>query len=162
MTFYENLYTETEEWIPDLDMVGCPRFSEVENSMLEATFDTQEILDSIKACAGDKAPGLDGFTMDLFKHCWEVIKEDLVATILNFHERSFSEKSLNATFVALIPKKAGVEDLKDFRPISLIGGAYKIIVKLLAEKLKKVIHGLVGRQQILHQRKANNGCCSDC
>ncbi|XP_059277663.1 uncharacterized protein LOC132031768 [Lycium ferocissimum] len=55
---------------------------------------------------------------------------------------------LNATFVALIPKKARAIELNDFRPISLIGGVYKIIAKLLAERLKKVIHKLVDRQQM--------------
>ena len=57
----------------------------------------------------------------------------------------FYEKSLNATFVVLIPKKVGAEE-NDYRPISLIGGVYKIIANLLTERLKKVIHGC--RQQM--------------
>jgi tripartite-type tricarboxylate transporter receptor subunit TctC len=36
-------------------------------------------------------------------------------------------KSINSTFVSLIPKKAGVVDIKDFRPISLVRSVYKII-----------------------------------
>ena len=64
----------------------------------------------------------------------------------NFHEKSFFEKSLNAKFMALIPKKVGTEELNDYRPISLIEGVYKIIAKLLTERLKKVIHGC--RQQM--------------
>jgi hypothetical protein len=46
------------------------------------------------------------------------------------------KKSLNATFIALIPKKPRVVDVKDFRPISLVSGVYKIITKVLANKLK--------------------------
>jgi hypothetical protein len=42
-----------------------------------------------------------------------------------FHSSEKFEKSLNATFVSLIPKKAGAVELKDFRPISLIGEMYK-------------------------------------
>ena len=42
-----------------------------------------------------------------------------------FHESWSFVRSLNATFLVLIPKKRGVEDLKDFRPISLVGGLYK-------------------------------------
>ena len=45
----------------------------------------------------------------------------------NFHAHAVFEKSLNATFLALIPKKNDAVDVKDFRPISLVGGLYKII-----------------------------------
>jgi len=50
--------------------------------------------------------------------------------------------------VALIPKKVGANDLRDFRPISLITGVYKIIAKVLAERLKKVIDKLVNKNQM--------------
>ena len=42
-----------------------------------------------------------------------------------FHDFGSFVRSLNATYLVLIPKKGGVEDLKDFRPISLVGGLYK-------------------------------------
>ena len=45
--------------------------------------------------------------------------------------------------MVLIPKKSGVEDLGDFRPISLLGGLYKLLVKVLANRLKKVIGKVV-------------------
>jgi hypothetical protein len=51
--------------------------------------------------------------------------------------RGSFEKSINATFISLIPKKAGAVDIKDFRPISLVGGVYKIISKVLANRLKQ-------------------------
>lgn len=69
-------------------------------------------------------------------------------TILNFHHKSFFEKSFNATFIALIPKKPGAVELKDFRPLSLIGGVYKIISKLITEILKIVIRKLVDGHQM--------------
>ena len=40
-----------------------------------------------------------------------------------FHEHSSFVRSLNNTFLVLIPKKSRAEDLGDFRPISLLGGA---------------------------------------
>lgn len=94
---YENLYKETERWRPQLEMRDCPRIEEAENNSLVANFEEQEIMESIKACAGEKAPGPDGYSMDFFKHCWGIIKYDLVAAIQNFHEESFFEKSSNAT-----------------------------------------------------------------
>lgn len=52
----------------------------------------------------DKAPGPDGYTMGLFLHCWDLLKEDLVNTFQNFHSQEYFGKSLNATYIALIPK----------------------------------------------------------
>lgn len=47
----------------------------------------------------------------------------------------------------MIPKKIGALELKDFRPINLVG-VYKIIAKLLAERLKKVLNKLVNKHQM--------------
>lgn len=61
---------------------------------------------------------------------------EVIATIQSFHERDIFERSFNATYVALIPKKVGAKELKDFWPIILIiGSIYKIISKLLTERL---------------------------
>ena len=57
----------------------------------------------------------------------------------NFHEHELFVKSLNATFVALIPKKIGQLEVKDFRPISLVGSVYKILAKVLTIRMKHVL-----------------------
>ena len=56
-------------------------------------------------------------------------------------------KNLNTTFLVLVSKKGGVEEFKDFRPISLVGSLYKLIVKVLGNRLKRVMHGLINRSQ---------------
>ncbi len=52
--------------------------------------------------------------MAFFKACWDVLKEDIMNVFHDFHARGKFEISLNATFVALIPKKSGIVDIKDF------------------------------------------------
>ena len=72
---------------------------------------------------------------------------DVLDLFKDFHERGRFGKCLNSTFLVLIPKIRGAEDLKDFRPISLIGSIYKLIAKVLANRLKKVMNGLVNPAQ---------------
>ena len=60
----------------------------------------------------------------------------------DFHEHGSFVRSLNSTFMVLIPKR-GVEDLKDFKPISLTRSIYKLIAKVLPDRLKKVMNKLV-------------------
>ncbi|RVW55551.1 LINE-1 retrotransposable element ORF2 protein [Vitis vinifera] len=87
---------------------------------------------------GDKAPGPDGFTGAFWQFCWEFVKEEVLEMFKEFHEHKTFLKSLNATFLVLIPKK-GAEELGDFRPISLLGGLYKLLAKVLANRIKDVI-----------------------
>jgi hypothetical protein len=61
--------------------------------------------------------------------------------------RGLFEKSLNVSFISLIPKIPGAKSLKDFRPISLVGGIYKIIAKVLANKLKSVFEKVISKSQ---------------
>ena len=69
----------------------------------------------------------------------EIVKGRGYGFFRDFHERGRFVKSLNATFLVLVPKKGGVEDLKDFRPISLVGNLYKLLAKVLANRIKKVM-----------------------
>jgi ABC-type uncharacterized transport system ATPase subunit len=64
-----------------------------------------------------------------------------------FQEHYQFERSLYTTSVSLIPKKHGVDELKDFRPISLVGGMYKIIAKLLANRLATVLGKIISPSQ---------------
>ena len=52
-------------------------------------------------------------------------------------------RNLNATFLVLIPKKEGASDVQDFKPISLVGSLYKIIAKVLENRLKRVMGKVV-------------------
>lgn len=97
---------------------------------MELEFEEDEIWGVIQNFKGDKALGPDGFTMAFFQNGWEILKTDIIAVLKEFQTSVKFEKSLNATFVSLIPKKAGAVDIKDFQPISLIGGIYKIISKV--------------------------------
>ena len=92
---------------------------------------------------GDKAPGLDGFSLAFYRHCWGVAERDVLAVFEEFYQHGKFEKSLNATFIALIPKKNGASNIRDFRPISLEGSVYKILTKVLANHLKEVLDQLI-------------------
>ena len=65
----------------------------------------------------------------------------------DFHEWCRFVRSLNVTFLVLVPKKRGVEDLKDFRPISLVGSLYKLLAKVLANKIKKIMGKVISESQ---------------
>jgi hypothetical protein len=114
---------------------------------LERPFEENEIEIVVQGCNGDKVPGPDGFSLAFFQNCWSIVHNDILAVCQEFHEHCQFERSLNATFVSLIPKKHGADELKDFRPISLVGGMYKIIAKLLANRLTAVLGKIISSSQ---------------
>ena len=101
----------------------------------------------VKELEGDKAPSPDGFSLAFYHHCWRVVERDVIAVFEEFFQHSKFEKSLNATFIALIPKKNGASNIRDFRSISLVGSVYKILAKVLANRLKEVLDQLISDSQ---------------
>ena len=145
--FYKQLYLENKGVRPVLDEVDFSMISEVEAAWLDRPFEEEEVFGVIQGCNGDKSAGLDGFSMAFFKVCWDFLKLEIMEVLANFHSQVVFEKSLNATFIALIPKKVDAVNVRDFRPISLVGSIYKIISKLLANRLRRVIFGIISESQ---------------
>ena len=74
-----------------------------------------------------------------------MVRKDVMDLFKEFFEKGTFTKSLNATFLVFIPKKGGAEDLGQFKPISLVGSLYKLIGKVLANRLKNVVGKVVSK-----------------
>ena len=85
--------------------------------------------------------------MAFWLFAWDFVKADVMGFFKEFYENGKFVKSLNATFLVLIPKKVGAEALGDYRPISLVGSLYKWLAKVLANRLKKVVGKVVSKAQ---------------
>jgi len=96
-----------------VDELSFLSIDEEEITWLEQEFEEQEVWEVVRCLNGEKVPGPDGFTIPFFQKCWDVLKMDLMVVFSEFHSRQQFEKSFNATFVSLIPKKTEVVDVKD-------------------------------------------------
>jgi hypothetical protein len=135
VNFYKSLFTESGVRRPLLDGLHFNSLDEEEAAWLERLVDKEEIFNVVMGFNGDKALGPDGFPLSFFQHCWHIVKHDILAVTHEFHMHNQYEKSLNATFITLIPKKTEAMEVKDFRPISLVGSVYKILAKVSANHL---------------------------
>ncbi|GKV27934.1 hypothetical protein SLEP1_g37047 [Rubroshorea leprosula] len=123
------------------------QISEEKKEWLERPFSVEEIEEGLRSCDGSKAPGPDGYNFNFLKFAWHCIKEDFINFFSEFHRNGKLVRGLNSSFIALIPKKLNAVELKDFRPISLIGCVYKLLAKVLANRLKTVISEIVSDTQ---------------
>nr|GEV48351.1 RNA-directed DNA polymerase, eukaryota, reverse transcriptase zinc-binding domain protein [Tanacetum cinerariifolium] len=90
---------------------------------------------------------------------WSVVGNDMVNALKEFFSSSTFPNWCNPSFIALIPKVLDAKHLNDFCPISLVGCQYKIISKILANRLSLVIDDIISQEQsaFLKERQIMNG-----
>ena len=64
-----------------------------------------------------------------------------------FYSRVKLLRSLGASFISLVPKRKGELGIKDYRPIKLTGSIYKILAKVLAERIMRVLPNIISNEQ---------------
>nr|XP_027062801.1 uncharacterized protein LOC113689183 [Coffea arabica] len=127
---------------------GIPRTITTEmNDKLTREVDEMEIKSALFSMNPNKTPGQDGTSLLFFQKFWHVVKPDLIAAIRHFFQSSNMPKSWNHTVISLIPKIQNPTNLKSNRPISLCNVVYKVISKILANRLKNVLSHCINKNQ---------------
>jgi hypothetical protein len=112
---------------------------------LEFVFGEQEVAEVVESSDGNNSLGLDGFNFTFFKKFWGVLKREIMGL---FHEFFESAKLPFASyFITLIPKILSPHKISDFRPISVLGSLYKLVSKVLAKRLGKVMDSIISKNQ---------------
>ncbi|GKE02138.1 RNA-directed DNA polymerase, eukaryota [Tanacetum coccineum] len=106
-----------------------------QHDMLEEEVTNVEIKKAVWDCGRNKSPGPDGFTFEFIRKFWEVIGGNVCWAVKCLFRSGSFLKGCNPSFIALIPKVNDAKFVKDFRPICLIGSQYKIVGKILANRL---------------------------
>ena len=72
---------------------------------------------------------------------------DITQAVLSCLNSSSILKSINHTFITLIPKVKNPERVSEFRPISLCNVIYKIVSKVIANRLKPYLNSIISETQ---------------
>ncbi|GJZ62655.1 RNA-directed DNA polymerase, eukaryota, partial [Tanacetum coccineum] len=130
-----------------IDMSYPRSISGEQRDELEREVTIEEIKTAVWNCGTDKSPGPDGFTFDFYRQFWSTIDKDVYAAVNHFFINGDIPAGCNSSFIALIPKVPDANLVKDFRPISLIGSIYKIIAKILTNRLINVLGDIVSEKK---------------
>jgi hypothetical protein len=150
-SYFKDLFTALEAEALDptsYPLSSVPKLVGIEeNKKLTAPISMQEIRRSLNQMDPDKAPGPDGFTARFYTSCWPTIQKDLLRMVKKSQKCLKLGGSTNSSFLALIPKEKGANNFSRFRPISLCNTGYKIITKIIANRLKNLLPGIILENQ---------------
>eukprot|EP00253_Pinus_taeda_P029777 PITA_29777 len=145
----------TQENIPDRDQSirGITRHipklvSREENFNLNRPITEEKVSEALKDMQNGKAPCPDGFNVNFFKACWHIVKEDILNMVEDSKSSKTILKALNTSFISLIPKQDSAQTADKYRPITLCNLVYKIISKVVANRLKPLLPSLVSEEQL--------------
>lgn len=95
----------------------------------------------------DKSAGPDGLNPTFNQNFWKIMGEEVFQCCIKWLKEVSFPANLNDTMIVLIPKKDGPYCMKDLRPIALCNVLYKIIAKVLSNRLRIILPDIITENQ---------------
>lgn len=118
-----------------------------DNDILLAPFSKTEFYQALKQMHSDKAPEPDGFGPAFYQSFWDLTGEDIFREGVLWLEQGMFPNGLNDANIVLIPKCNDPSTMKDLRLIALCNVTYKIVAKVLANRLQQVLPKVISKTQ---------------
>jgi hypothetical protein len=141
---FANLFASSSPTIDEeLAELFPPIISTEENLFLISIPTEDEVFKVLSSLGSSKAPGPDGFTALFYKKYWHIVESEVLEYVWDFFLHKDLAKVQNHTFITLIPKQSGPHSVNHFKPISLCNISYKIISKILSNRLKSTLQKII-------------------
>ncbi|KAL5557049.1 hypothetical protein UlMin_039285 [Ulmus minor] len=124
-----------------------PRVTQDINAQLEKSFIFADVKAAVSQMAPSKSPGADGMSALFYQNYWHVVGDEVTTACLGVLNEGMSLASTNETLISLIPKVKNPIRITDYRPISLCNVIYKIISKMLSNRLQLVMDNVISEEQ---------------
>ena len=148
--FYTYLYAKTEinrdaadELLTNVDT----KLNDEEKEMCDARVQYDEVKQVVKGLRSGCSPGIDGIINEFYKLYWSVIGEDFVEVINEIEQDGQLAPNQNLGVITLLYKAGDRNDLSNWRPITVLNSDYKIIEKILSNRMKHVLGRIVQNDQ---------------
>ena len=150
VNFYSNLFT-TEGWdeksARELLLHVKNRLSPEDRDMLDHAITLEEVFNVLKILKPNKSPGEDGIISEFYLLYWNTIKAEFMSLLREIFEQKRLSDSQYKGVLTLLHKGGERDNIKNWRPLTLLNCDYKIIAKILAERLKIVLPKLIHTDQ---------------
>ncbi|KAM1078104.1 hypothetical protein ACFX19_025815 [Malus domestica] len=149
VTYFQDLFS-ADSSVTDTGLVAriIPKVvTATENESLLAIPTPDEIFETLKSMDHSSSPGPDGFGGSFYFRCWPIVGNDVVQAVQSFFSQGNILPHFNSNLMILIPKVYGANSVNHLRPIALANFSFKIITKILADRLSPIAAHIVSPQQ---------------
>ncbi|KAK3552524.1 hypothetical protein QTP86_013309 [Hemibagrus guttatus] len=146
--FYSKLYSSERsgaQIVEESFLKDLPKLSEQVARELDRELTLAELHKALQGMENERAPGIDGLSVEFYKAFWAVIGQDVLEVLRDSMNVGQLPLSCRGAVLTLLPKKGDLTHLKNWRPVSLLCTDIKLLSKALASRLTKVM------EQITHQ-----------
>jgi hypothetical protein len=145
---FQHLFSEEPISFPsDLENLISPMISDSDNILFCEIPSPLVIKETLFGMQSLKSPGPDGLPPLFYKKYWKVVGQSVIKAVQNFFISSKMLREVNNSYIVLIPKIQNPSTFNHFRPISLCNTIYKIISKLIVDRLRSVLPSLISPAQ---------------
>ena len=140
LTYFKEIYSSNfpVDFRTSLGAVDRKVSNEMNEDLL-MEFRAEEVWRALKQMHPTKSPGPDGMSPIIYQRYWDIVGPHVVNYVLNTLRIGIMPNGLNDTYICLIPKGNCPQMITKFHPISLCNVIYKLVSKVLANRLKRVL-----------------------
>ena len=152
--YYQTLFSTSSpsEFSDILERIQ-PSVIEAMNEKLLRVFSREEVEAAINQMKAISALGPNGMPLLFYQTFWNTVNDDVCSAVLDCLNNCRIPKEINLTHIALIPKVKSPKRILEFRPISLCSVIYKLVFKVLANRLKCILPSIVSKNQSAFQAR---------
>lgn len=150
VSYYNNLFFSLNTFLQEqvlVDEVIPKLIDETSNNLMTMIPSEGQVKNEVFNLNQDGAPGPDGFGACFYQSYWEIIKKDVYAAVLQFFQSGWLPPTYNSNTIILIPKTSNATSVDQYRPIALANFKFKIITKILADRLSQIMPALISKEQ---------------
>jgi hypothetical protein len=123
------------------------KLSRLAKTRLARPLTEMELLQAAKEMATSKSPGPDGYAIEFYISMWLTIGPEFIEMVNQLMMRGQLPHGMNKGLIVLLFKGGDKELLTNWRPVTLINVAYKIVAKALQKRIQPIMSEIIHEDQ---------------
>lgn len=145
-SFFSSLFSSEASQV-DYNVLfeGCrfPHLTDQQHNFLASRFTSKEVWEAVNSIHPTKDPRPNGYHARFYQVNWTTIGSSIIDIVLRCLNDGLPFHEINETFITLIPKLKSSESMVDYQPIGLCNVLYKILSKVLVNRIKPILKDLI-------------------